>query len=296
MKIAVIGTNGLLSDCIGRYCNKNNYQLNMYGLTKPEGHAYNSYHPINLINEDLNYIELLESDMIFYAAGAGIQSNIKENAEIIYNLNVTVPVKICNNLKLNGYTGAFVSFGSYFEIGENQENHCFTENELLQSQRKVVNDYSVSKRMFSRFISSAEIPFKTWHFILPTIYGEKEAPHRLIPYTIHALKTNSSIAFTSGEQVRQYIYIDEVVDIIFKAFTANITSGLYNISGSETLTVKELVSSLFAVFNRLLPDSVFGKTERTDTGMKNLQLNGQKLQQAIGYQPKIKITDVYDRY
>ncbi|MHB9140357.1 MAG: NAD-dependent epimerase/dehydratase family protein [Paludibacter sp.] len=296
MKIAVIGTNGLLSDCIGRYCNKNNYQLTMYGLTKPEGHAYNSYNPVNLINEELNYNELIQSELIVYAAGAGIQSNLKENAALIYTLNVTVPVKICNDLKSNGYTGAFVSFGSYFEIGENQENHCFTEIELLQSQRKVVNDYSVSKRMFSRFIGSAEMPFKTWHFILPTIYGEKEAPHRLIPYTIHALKTNSSIAFTSGEQVRQYIYIDEVADIIFKAYTANISSGLYNISGTETLTVKELVTSLFAVYNRLLPDSVFGKAERTDTGMKNLQLNGQELQQAIGYQPKIKINDVHDRY
>jgi len=296
MIISIMGTNGLLSDCIGRYCNKNNYQLNMYGLTKPEGHSYNSFNQINLINEELNYIDLIESDMIVYAAGAGIQSNLKESAALIYALNVTVPVKICNDLKSNKYTGAFVSFGSYFEIGENQENHSFTEIELLQTQRKVVNDYSVSKRMFSRFISSVEMSFRTWHFIIPTIYGENESPLRLIPYTIDALKTGSEIAFTSGEQVRQYIYIDEVVDIVFIANSKKIPSGLYNISGVETLTVKELVSVLFAKFNKLLPDSFFGKTERTDTGMKNLQLDGQKLQNAIDYCPTIKIEDVYDRY
>lgn len=296
MKIAVIGTNGLLSDSIGRYCNKYNYHLAMYGLTKPEGHAYNSFNPANLIYEELDYNELMHSELIVYAAGSGIQSHLKENAALIYTLNVTVPVKICNDLKSNGYTGVFVSFGSYFEIGENMENYFFTEIELLQSQRKVVNDYSVSKRMFSRFISSVGMPFKTWHFILPTIYGEKEAPNRLIPYTIHALKTNSNFSYTSGEQIRQYIYVDEVADIIFKAFDANISSGLYNISGTETMTVKELISLLFALHNRTLPETVFGKTERTDTGMKNLQLNGQKLKQAIAYQSKIKITDVYDRY
>lgn len=296
MKVAIIGTNGLLSDCFGRYCNINNYPLNMYGLTIPIGHSYNSFRQTNLINEDLKYEELILSDVIIYAAGAGVQSNLRENIELIYFLNVTVPVKLCINLKTYGYQGAFVSFGSYFEIGENQDDQLFTEIELLKSQRKVVNEYSVSKRMLSRFISSADLPYKTWHFILPTIYGERESPHRLIPYTIHALKTKSELTFTSGEQVRQYIYVDEVVDMIYRSYSANIPSGIYNISGSETLTVKDLVISLFALYNTTFPEGVFGKTERLDSGMKNLQLDGCKLQQAIDYRPKIKISDVYERY
>ena len=296
MKITVLGTNGLLSDCIGRYCNKHNHQLFMYGLDVPIGHTYDIFNQVNLINDNLNYDEIIQCDMIVYAAGAGIQSNLKESAGLIYTLNVTVPVKICNELKFNGYGGAFISFGSYFEIGENSENHCFTETELLQSQRKVVNDYSVSKRMFSRFIASVKMPFRTLHFILPTIYGENEAPHRLIPYTINALKSDAEIAFTSGEQIRQYIYIDELVEIVFNANSKTIPSGLYNIEGAESLTVKKLVSNLFAAFNKPLPKSVFGKTQRTDTGMKNLQMNGQKLEQLIGYKPTIKIIDVYDRY
>jgi nucleoside-diphosphate-sugar epimerase len=296
MKVTVIGTNGLLSDSIGRYCNMHNHELSMYGLAEPERHLFHSFSQINLINENLDYTELSESDMIVYAAGAGIQSNLKESADLIYTLNVTVPVKICNELNSIGYKGVFISFGSYFEIGENEDDHCFTEIELLQSQKKVVNHYSVSKRMFSRFISSVEMLYKSWHFILPTIYGEYESPQRLIPYTINALKSGKEIGFTSGDQVRQYIYIDEVVDIIFMAYTKNIPSGVYNVSGSETFTVKELVTKLFDLTGKPLAENVFGKTERTDTGMKNLQLNGEKLYNAIAYQPKVKLIDVYDRY
>lgn len=296
MKVAVVGTNGLLSNCIGKYCNMHNYDLHTFGLTKPEGHLYNKFSKINLLFEEPNYAELIESDMIVYAAGAGIQSNLKESADLIYNLNVTVPVKICNNLKIVGFEGSFISFGSYFEIGENAENHCFNEIELLQSQRRVVSDYSVSKRMFSRFITSVEMPFITRHFILPTIYGENESAHRLIPYTLNALKTGADIAFTSGEQIRQYIYIDEVIELIFKAQVKIIPSGLYNISGTETCTVKELVTKLFQVMDKPLTENVFGKTERSDTGMINLQLNGDKLYGAIHYQPQTKLIDVYDRY
>ena len=296
MIVSVIGTNGLLSDCIGRYCNKNNDELMMFGLDKPIRHESNLFTQINLLKENIDYSILSKSDLIVYAAGAGIQSNLKENADLIYNLNVSVPVNICNSLKANGNTGTFVSFGSYFEIGENSEDYCFDETELLQSQSRVVNDYSISKRMFSRYISSVEMPFTALHFVLPTIYGENEAPHRLIPYTINALKTNTDIAFTSGGQVRQYIYIDEVVQIVFKAVEKQIPTGVYNMAGAETFTVKELVTQLSELLNKFLNESVFGKTERTDTGMRNLQLNGDKLYKAINYYPQIKLIDVYGRY
>ena len=214
----------------------------------------------------------------------------------INGISTAVLDEIIKKLKLIKFTGSFVSFGSYFEIGKNTDDKFFTENELLQSQNMVLNDYSISKRMFSRFISSVKHPFKTWHFILPTIYGEHESSHRLIPYTINALKTNTDIEFTSGEQVRQYIYIDEIVEIIMHSLKKNIPSGVYNVAGTESLTVKELITNLFNAFNKEIPESVFGKVKRNDTGMKILQLDGSKLYSIIDYNPRVKILDVYDRY
>ena len=76
----------------------------------------------------------------------------------------------------------------------------------------------------------------------------------------------------------------------------NIPSGVYNIAGTESLSVKELVTNLFNLFNKDIPESVFGKTKRTDTGMKILQLDGSKLYSAINYNPSLKILDIYDRY
>ena len=296
MKISIIGTNGFLSNSIGRFCNENNIVLDMYGRSLPEGLLLNEFYFVDLMKDELPLDQIKNSDIIIYAAGAGIQSNLKESADTVYKLNVFVPVKIINDLKFIEFSGSFVSFGSYFEIGENTDNKFFTENELLQLQNRVVNDYSISKRMFSRFISSFEQPFKTWHFILPTIYGEQESSHRLIPYIINAIKTNTDIKFTSGEQIRQYIYIDEIAEIIMHSFNKKISSGVYNVAGTESLSVKELVSNIFNVFNKEIPDSVFGKAKRIDTGMKILQIDGSKLYNAIDYNPIIKILDVYDRY
>ena len=45
-----------------------------------------------------------------------------------------------------------------------------------------------------------------------------------------------------------------------------------------------------------LSNEIFGKVNRTDTGMKILLLDGAKLYKTINYMPRIKISDVYDRY
>ena len=296
MKISIIGTNGLLANSFGQFCNKMGFKLDTFGRRRPQNHRYDTFHKIDLLKEEFFSESLKESDVIIYAAGAGIQSNLNESSSLIYSLNVDVPIKLCCKLKEFNYRGVFVSFGSYFEIGENSENIFFTEKKIIESQNKVFNDYTISKRVFTKFVTSFNSIFKHWHFILPTIYGENESSHRLIPYTINALVENKTIAFTSGEQIRQYIYVDDIPEILYKSFKENLDSGIYNIAGTETLSVKQLVTMLFNAFDKQLPEAVFGKTNRKDTGMKVLKLDASNLYKTINYEPKIKILDVYDRY
>lgn len=296
MKIAIIGTNGFLSNCVAQFCNVHHYEVEAYGIEKPTSVSYKSFYFVDLSSGSLDYSKLIQNDIIIYAVGAGIQSNLKENAHLIYNLNVFVPITICNNLKEHGYSGTLVTFGSYFEIGNNSEDIKYTEKMLLATSSYVQNDYSISKRLLSRFISSYISPFKIWHFILPTIYGEKESPHRLIPYTINSIKKNLPLSFTSGEQVRQYIYINEIPQIIFQSVASDLDSGIYNIEGTETFTVKDIVSSILLKFGLTPSDNMFGKTKREDTRMLNLQLDGSKLANKINYNSSIKISDIYEKY
>lgn len=296
MKIAILGTNGLLADSIGRYCSKCGYELNMYGLFAPQNHSYFSFTKVNLLTGFLDYTALKANDVIIYAVGAGIQSNLNEISDVIYSLNVEVPVNICSELKKNDYNGIFVTFGSYFEIGENVEDRKYTEEELLNSRLNVPNDYSASKRMLSRFISSFNGNFKMWHFILPTIYGENEAEHRLIPYILKSINNHTKLRFTSGEQIRQYIYIDEIPEILLRSFRLQLESGIYNIAGTETLSVKGLVSTLFDLMNAEIPEDAFGAICREDAGMKILALDGSKLYTKLNFQPSILIRDVYTKY
>ena len=167
---------------------------------------------------------------------------------------------------------------------------------ILKSTNSAPNTYTVTKRILSRFITSAKFSYTTWHFILPTIYGEKENPKRLIPYILRAIREKEELCLTSGEQVRQYIYINEVVKIIDLAYQKQLTSGMYNIAGNEELSVKELVSMLFNYYGASLNTEVFGKAKRQDTGMKILKLDGTALTSFLGYRTNLRITDVIKEY
>ena len=296
MKVTILGTNGFLSRAIALYCNEKHYTLDMYGLNEPVGHEYDTFHKVNLMTDDLNNEDIIQSDIIVYAIGAGIQSNLKEGNDLIYNLNVNAPVKICNSLKAAGYKGCFITFGSVFEMGETKEERSFTEEDVLTSICPAPNDYTVSKRMLSRFIDSYKHDFTHWHFFIPTIYGEKENPLRLIPYTINAIKNKENLHFTAGDQTRQYIYVGEVHCMIDLAYNKHLPSGIYNIQGKDTLTVREIVTKIHKHFNVEVPDDCFGSVKRADVGMKYLALDGTKLKNAIGFEANISLADVIDKY
>lgn len=296
MKLSILGCNGFLSTAIAKYANKAGWTLDMYGLDEPQGHKYDRFIQCNLMDAELDCSPLIDSDVIVYAIGAGIQANLKEGLNLIYNLNVTAPVTICNKLKELNYKGCFVTFGSVFEMGEAKEAKFLTEEDVLTSTAPAPSDYVVSKRMLSRFVTSYKHDFTHWHFIIPTIYGPGENPKRLIPYTINAIKNGDELHFTAGDQTRQYICVDEVPLIIEMAFNKRLSSGMYNIQGAETLTVKEIVELIHHVLGKDIPEGCFGTEQRADVGMKYLALDGSLLNKAIGFNPSININDMIVHY
>ena len=55
MNISVIGTNGLLSNAIGIYCEKQQIKINSYGLTEPVAHNYASFQSLDLLKDPIDY-------------------------------------------------------------------------------------------------------------------------------------------------------------------------------------------------------------------------------------------------
>jgi nucleoside-diphosphate-sugar epimerase len=184
-----------------------------------------------------------------------------------------------------------VTFGSCFEIGNNNDNTLFSENDLVSSMLEVPNDYCVSKRLLTRYVvSDHNNSFKHLHIVLPTIYGEKEATHRLIPYAVSCIKNNKPMQFTKGVQIRQYLYAGDIPAIIFDLVSLG-KEGVFNISGAETYSVRQIVEMIYDFYGLECTEELFGKAERADLGMLNLQLDDSLLKSVS---PEVNYTSFYD--
>jgi nucleoside-diphosphate-sugar epimerase len=297
MKVCIIGTNGFLATAIGQCLSDiDGCEILACGRTAPSEYEFTAFKKIDINVSILDPTWFQSSDIIIYCAGAGIQSQNKDNPKDIYTLNTETPLNLCIGLREVSYTGTFITFGSVFEMGATSDKELFTEQDITTSTCEAPNDYVVSKRLLTRFVSSYKRDFRHLHFIIPTIYGSGENPNRLIPYTVHSIKSNQPLHFTSGSQIRQYLHVRDASKAIVNSIKGNVPGGIYNLSSTDVCSVKEIVEYLFQLAGKKLPMNSFGQAQRQDACMQFLALNGSKLKNFIGEYQSIDLSQVLTEY
>ena len=303
MRILIIGSNGMLSKALTKYFqSQTGNMVDVYGLDAPRDYECANFYQVNLLKDKIDYDKIVCYDVIFYASGAGVQAALKTDSSLMYALNVNVPIEITLQLKKHGFKGIYVSFGSYMEIGLNDEDgKAFKEKEVLCSDLPVTNDYALSKRLYGRYMQDFIAEYIHLHFILPNMFSEDDLKPgtRLVPYTLQYLqdynagKNPQNPSYSAGLQTRQFITLEEMIKTVDKAIGSRISSGIYNIGGGEFLSIRNLIERLFAIYNVPCKEEYFGKSVRRDGDIKSLRIDGSKLKKAIGYLPDSSIEDLF---
>lgn len=305
MNIAIIGANGMLSVAFTKYFyRRKDTKVSVYGLDAPQGYNCDNFVQVNLVTQTLDYEEIAKADVIIYASGAGVQAALNTPSMLMYQLNVFAPISITQGLKKVGFKGTYVSFGSYMEIGVNdEEGKAFNEDEVVCSPLPVTNDYALSKRLYGRYMRDFKADFTLYHFILPNMFTEDDLKPgtRLVPYTLQYLqdycagKNPEPPKFSAGNQTRQFITLEEMIQTVDKAIDERIASGLYCVGGGEYLSIRNLIERLFSIYSVPCKDEFFGQSVRRDGDIKSLRLNGSKLDGFLDYQPDKSIEDIFKR-
>lgn len=303
MNVAIIGSNGMLSMALTKYFYAQpDAIVDVYGLDAPKGYECTNFYQTNLLKDKLDYDKLVKTDVIVYASGAGVQAALKTDSSLMYALNVNVPVEMTIMLKKHGYKGTYVSFGSYMEIGlNNEDGKEFDEDDVICSSLPVTNDYALSKRLYGRYMKDLIADYTHLHFILPNMFSEDDLKPgtRLVPYVLKYLqdykagRPTETPSFSAGTQTRQYITLEEVMVVLCKALDKHIDSGIYCIGGGEFFSIRNLIERLFKLYDVPCKDEYFGKEVRRDGDIKSLRINGDKLNSAIGFLPNQTIENIF---
>ena len=295
IKVGIVGASSFLGQSFLNFVRSTGYDLDLTLYAKEDiEHEGMTYHYFCYPDEMFDLEELLQYDCILYLAGSGIQATERVNEDLCYQLNFILPVTISCYLNEHNYRGRLITFGSYFEIGQNDVERRFSEDDLLRSRNRVPNVYSDSKRLFSQFLRYQRSAVNI-HLVLSTIYGPAENPQRLVPYIINSLRQAQAVKLTGGAQTRQYLFIDDLSALLLEVIRKPIQGDIYNVGSPEVYTIREIVSKIQECTG-LEGDIEFGKIDRVDTQMKYLALDYSKIEKLTGWNPETRLENAINKY
>jgi nucleoside-diphosphate-sugar epimerase len=140
-------------------------------------------------------------------------------------------------LVINGLKDITVS-GTCFEYG--MKTGCLTETMLPEP----ANAYALAKNTLRLFLEELkkESGFSLKWLRLFYLYGEGQNPRSLFPQLDKALQNNDEVFnMSGGEQVRDYLPVEQVAKNIMLVALQNQVTGVINCSSNRPIKVKDLV-------------------------------------------------------
>jgi len=156
-----------------------------------------------------------------------------------------------------------------------------------------LNDYSLSKSQFAAWLKQKSDKVQIANLKLEHMYGPKDDDAKLAPWLLSQLREDiPEINLTSGEQKRDFIYIDDVVSAYMKVLEQE--DRLKKYSEFEVGTGKSIAVKLFIESLRDSYENRFGKSSsylnfgaiiHRDGEVMNVQVDNSALI-TLGWKPK----------
>ena len=120
------------------------------------------------------------------------------------------------------------------------------------------------------------------------IYGPYQKINRLIPLTIKSCISNNNFPCTAGNQLRDFIFVDDFSNLIVKLIKKKkVISKIYNVGSGRPLKVKNVINLIKKITKNGKPE--FGKIKMRKDEILNLYPSIQKLKKELNWKPKVNI-------
>lgn len=126
-----------------------------------------------------------------------------------------------------------------------------------------------------------------------TVYGPAEAQSKLIPYVICSALRGQAMKLTAGTQVRDYVYIADLVEALMLAAENGGTGAVYNIgSGPEgARTVRSIVEKAVEIAGGTAELCSFGEADRSRTDPPALVCDPTLARTQLGWRARIGLEE-----
>ena len=203
------------------------------------------------------FMKNAESVSEFYHIGARTDTT-ELNVEIFNELNLNYTKDIWNICADNSIPFVYASSAATYGMGESG----FDDNHDIIDDLVPLNPYGESKNDFDKWaLKQKSTPLFWAGFKFFNVYGPNEFHKgRMASVISHAVNqisiTNGMKLFKShnpkykdGEQLRDFVYVKDVVEVLAFMMESKKQSGIYNLGSGKARTFKDLVEATFSAMN-----------------------------------------------
>lgn len=295
IKVLVTGATGFIGSNLVRRLLDNGF--NVYVLIRPNSTIgtgrLDKYKGINKIFGNstdliLKAKELPAFDICYNLASYGVDYR-QQDLELVINGNIKFTLDIIEFCSLNN-TRLLVNTGSCFEYGVNEEE-LLTEKHVINPQGIYGSAKAASVIMGNTYAKMKNVKMIT---LRPFgVYGSDEGMHKLVPQLMNAVIKNESMSLTEGMQIRDYIYLEDLLDAYIELGSNEGVKPyeIFNVCSSEKTTIKDIVRIICEVSDSDISLFKFGAIPYRENEVMSFVGDNSKIKEKINWGPKHSLRD-----
>ena len=199
------------------------------------------------INDDLSDTINGVDYIINFASESHVDRSIAEPENFVKE-NVNGVINLLETIRKSKNSPVLIQIGTDEEYGD-INNGSYNENDLL----KPSSPYSASKASQSLMVLSYYRTYGIKAMVTRTSnnFGEYQFPEKLIPKTIIRNLLNLDIPlYGSGENKRDWIYVNDNINAILTVLFKGKYGEIYNISSNNELKNIDIVNKIFDIMDK----------------------------------------------
>lgn len=281
-KILIIGATGFLGFHLAKKLALKNYKVLSISRNqvKHEKTIKNvKYLYVDITKKKLLHKILKKQKKIEYIINCGGEVNHKHSRKTL--LSHYKGVKNLTDFFLNKKIKKFIQIGSSLEYGKIKSPHIET------SYCKPLSMYSKAKLLATKHLLNLFIKnsFPVVILRLYQIYGPYQESNRFIPYVINNCIKNNKFPTSKGNQYRDFLYIDDLIELIFKIIRfKKCNYALFNVGYGKPLQLKKIIFLIKKITKAGFP--IFGKIKLRKEEMLKSYPNLDRLKKIFNWRAK----------
>jgi nucleoside-diphosphate-sugar epimerase len=230
-------------------------------------------------------------DLVFHLATYGVRPNDRDPG-LMLRINVGLPALFVRLCKERG--ARLVMAGTFSEYERTPDQTRLSERSPLETRKIYGASKAAGGIVASALAESLGVRLRLLRFF--QVYGAGEAPHRLLPSLVAGLSRGERVALSDGTQVRDFIYVDDVVEACIKAgddmtLPSRALAATWNVCTGVGHSVRTFAVLVAGAMGEPVERLGFGDLPMRPDDEPYLVGDGERMLRALDWRPKYDLAD-----